>query len=54
MIYTATCTFIHSSSVSCEISENLPTDFGVHNVGKVDKGKTSYIIQTHDLSKRAC
>ena len=53
MLYTATCTLLHSS-VCGELPESLPTDFGVHNVGKVDKGKDNYYIQAHGLSKRAC
>jgi len=53
MLYTATCTLLHSS-VCCEIPESLPNDSGVHNVGKVDKGKANCNIQAHNLSKRAC
>jgi hypothetical protein len=53
MLYIVTCTLLHSS-VSCDIPESLPTDFGVHRVGKVDKSKTNYNIQAHDLSKSAC
>jgi hypothetical protein len=43
MLYTAACTLLHSS-VCCEIPESLTTDFGVHNVGKVDKGKVIFMF----------